>query len=802
MEKNICVHCGQECGKHPIMWDNKPFCCEGCKTVFQILQNNKLYKYYEIENNPGIKIISNDYGNKYAYLDDEEIKHKLYDFSEGNIKKIKLFIPSIHCSSCIWLLENLYTLNKGISQSLVNFVRKEVTIVFNDNEISLRQIVELLASIHYIPQITLESVDKSKNQKINKTLLYKIGISGFAFGNTMLFSFPEYVPGSEFIDFHYKTFFGYMNLLLALPVFLYCGNDYLISAFKSIRKKIMNIDIPIAIGLIAIFFESTYQILSGSGSGYMDSLSGLVFFLLIGKWYQSKTYQALTFDRDYKSYFPIAVTKIENNIERSVQIKDLAEGDLIIIRNHELIPADAELVNGKANIDYSFVTGESIPVSKNKGDLIYAGGKQIGSVIELKVKTKVEQSKLTQIWNQNKDSNDQNYKGLGLVIDKIGQNFTIAVLAISFLTAIFWFFTDNSMVIKTFTSVLIVACPCALALSIPFAYSNTMRIFGNSGLYLKKNEIVERLSKVDTIVFDKTGTITMSDIHDIDFKGKKLTNDEKNCILSVTRHSTHPLSISITKFLISEISSDNILDISEFEEIEGQGIKAEINGNLYKIGSGQFIGYQVTATEIFDTKVHVSVNNNYLGYFAMQNKYRKGIENVLAELKSKKYEIHLISGDNITEKQRLELHFKDNLHFNQSPTDKLNYINNLKAENKNVLMIGDGLNDAGALNAANVGLTIADDIYHFSPACDGILESSKFEYLAKFIQVNKKSIKIVKISFILSFIYNIVGLSFAVQGLLSPIIAAILMPLSSISVVAFVTILTSITVKKNLKIEI
>jgi len=801
MNEILCVHCGEDCGKHPIVWNEKPFCCNGCKSVYEIIEQKNLYKYYEIANNPGIKVEKNDYKNKYAYLDDKEIQAKIFDFAEGNIRKVKFFIPAIHCSSCIWLLENLHTLNSGVIQSLVNFVKKEVTITFKNDEITLRQLVELLISIHYIPNITLESVEKDKSKKSNKKILFKIGVAGFAFGNTMLFSFPEYLPGSETIDFHYKTFFGLMNLLLAIPVFFYSGSDYLISALKSIKNKIINIDIPISLGLIAIFVESTYEILSSTGSGYMDSLTGLVFFLLIGKWYQSITYQALTFDRDYKSYFPVAVTKMVNNEEVSVQIKNLEVNDIIKIRNQELIPADAELIAGKANIDYSFVTGESLPVSKVKGEFIYAGGKQIGSTIELKIKNKVEQSRLTQIWNQSIESAKKQQNSLSFLIDKVSRNFTIIVLSISLITAIFWFFVNPNLILKSFTSVLIVACPCALALSIPFTYGNAMRIFGNKGFYLKKNEVVEKLSKIDTIVFDKTGTITQSDLHEIEFVGDKILSEQVLILIySLSKHSTHTLSVSITNYLKNKININSEKDVLDFEEIEGEGVQGKIENNFVKIGSQKFVNANNLNNDNYDTKVYILINNKMLGYFKFQNKYRNNLEEVLNNL-TKKYELHLLSGDNIKEKQRLEPFFAHNLHFNQTPNDKFEYIKNLQNAGKNVLMIGDGLNDAGALNQSNVGITIADNIYHFSPACDAILEAANFKSLPHFIDLNKKIIKIVKSSFVVSFLYNIIGLSFAVRGLLAPIVAAILMPISSITVVAYVTLLSSIAIWRKLKFD-
>lgn len=801
MSKITCIHCGDDCGKYPIIWEEKSFCCDGCKTVYQIINKHKLYDYYNFESHPGIKVTSESYQNKFSYLDLEDVKNKLYEFSEKNIKKVTLFIPSIHCSSCIWLLENLHKLHSGITHSLVHFVKKEVTITFNSDEISLRQVVELLVSIHYIPNITLESVEKTKNQKGNKQLLYKIGVAGFAFGNTMLFSFPEYIPGSETIDFSYKSFFGILNLILAIPVFFYSGNDYLISAWKNIRKGILNIDFPIAIGLIAIFIESTFEIITNAGSGYMDSLCGLVFFLLIGKWYQAKTYQALSFDRNYRSYFPVAVTKLKDDNEITVQLHDLTEGDTIRIRNLELIPADSVLISVSANIDYSFVTGESVPVNKVKGEFIYAGGKQVGSTIELLVKASTQQSRLTQLWNQeHMQKPDKEATSLTKLIDVISKRFTLVVLLIGFITALVWFFVDSSMIIKAFTSVLIVACPCALALSIPFTYGNVMRIFGNKGFYLKNNEVLERMYDIDNIVFDKTGTITQADLHDISFFAESLvTNIEMLEIASLARHSTHPLSQSVFLYLKREHCYENFEEALFFNEISGKGIEGTVNGKKIKFGSDVFVTGKIIMCNDFESNVHVSIDDRYIGRFILNSKLRHNLGIVLENLRTNGYDLHLISGDTLKDNELLKKYFDKNLFFNQSPEDKLNYIKNLQQKGKKVLMVGDGLNDAGALMQSNVGISIADNVYHFSPACDAILRADSFDCISTFISFSKTTRTIIKFSFVFSFAYNSVGLYFAVLGLLSPIVAAILMPLSSITVIGFVTLFSSLFANKALK---
>ena len=785
-----CIHCGEDCGRYPIIWDDKPFCCNGCKTVYQMLNEKQMYTYYEMEKNPGVRVDEHEFGSKFAYLDDEEILSKLLEFKDGDYSKVTLYIPAIHCTSCIWLLEHLDTLHPGITHSMVNFVKKEVSITFKESEITLRKIVELLASIHYTPIITLGDMDEKTKKKEDRQLLFKLGVAGFAFGNIMMWSLPGYFAGEQGIDPALQSFLNFLNLVVAIPVLVYSARDYLLSAFKNLRHGVLNTDLPISVGIIALFSQSAFEILSHTGSGYMDSFSGFIFFLLIGKWYQNKTYQALTFDRDYKSYFPIAITRIVEGEEKITQIKNLKEGDRILVRHHELIPVDATLVKGIANVDYSFVTGESRPLNKLVGDDIYAGGKQMGAAIELKVNKTVDQSSLTKLWNQSeggiipKDT-------LNNMVDRISKWFTIVILSIATMTMIVWFFIDAPRAISIFTAVLIVACPCALALSIPFSYGNMMRIFGKMGFYIKNTQVIENISKIDTVIFDKTGTITQSNSVNVDYAGEEALKDEElSFVMSVARQSTHPLSIALYQHL-QNLETHYVID---FKEVASKGIMGKINNCLIKLGNAEFVGAVNMNENIIFSRVYLSIDDQYKGYFSFESRYREGLGALIKQLRNK-YEVHLISGDNDADRDKLKKWFIDDayMHFNQKPDDKLEYIRNLQEKGRNIIMIGDGLNDAGALSQSNVGITIADDIYNFSPACDGILESRKFSQLFQFFKLSKFAINTVKISFLISLIYNLIGLGFAVNGFLTPIVAAILMPISSVTVVVFVTISTNLS---------
>ncbi len=794
MSEIKCVHCGEDCGKSPVLWDDKAFCCHGCKAVYQILSKNKLGEYYEIQPMSGIKIEPVKQTKQFAFLDNEEIIKKLLSFSDGNTSSVRLFIPGIHCASCIWLLEHLNTLHPGIVYSNVNFPKKEVYITFKNNEITLRQIAELLAAIHYVPEITLEHLEDKKSPGSNRKLLIKIGIAGFSFLNIMMYSFSEYVPGGHLMEQEFKHVFGWLSFVLILPVIFYSAGDYYLSAWKGLKYRVISIDLPITLGVIALFLQSLWEVFTGNGIGYMDSLAGLIFFLLIGKWYQGKTYQALSFERDYKSYFPVAVTLIRDGKEEIVPIKNLRKGDRIMVRNQELIPADANIVKGQGNIDYSFVTGEAMPVAKKNGEFVFAGGRQIGSSIELVVEKEVEQSYLTQLWNQKPDHKETG--ALNSTINNVSQYFTAMVLLIAFTAFFYWFKAAGlGIAVYVFSSVLIIACPCALALTVPFTFGSAMRVFGRKGFYIKKTDVIEQLYRTTAIVFDKTGTLTLNREVEILFHGEQLSGEEKLMVCSVVRHSSHPLSATLYDFLKEE---DHVAPDS-YDEIPGQGITAIVKGQRVNVGSAAFVIGIAGGEATTESRVYISIGGVARGYFSIGNSYRNGLKEVIQQLAAR-YELHLISGDNDAERDNLRAIFGPEaaLHFNQSPTDKKEYVNRLKAEGKKVLMIGDGLNDAGALAESHAGISIADDVFSFSPACDAILESSRFGLLARFLKFTKHAYQVIRASFVISFFYNIIGLSFAVSAVLSPLIAAILMPVSSISVVAFATFSIRILGRKKL----
>jgi Cu+-exporting ATPase len=729
--------------------------------------------YYELNNAPGKRPEASD--SKYAFLDNEEIAKELISFQEGRLTGMHTFMPNMHCSSCIWLLENLHKLEPGVKSSQVNFSKREAYIVFEHETISIRRMAEFLDALGYPPVIGKQAENSKKI--INKRFIVQLGVAFFCFGNIMLFSFPEYFTVDETYN-EFRNFFSYLIFAFSIPILLFSARDYLISAYKALRTKVLNLDVPISLGILVLYAKSTADIFMGEGPGYMDSFAGFILFLLLGKWFQHRTHDAMSFERDYKSYFPLAVKRINGEKEEIVQIENIIPDDKLLIHNGEILPTDAVLYSDTAQVDYSFVTGESDVISKKNGDLLYAGGKLSGRAVEVVVKSAVKRSYLTSLWNNQVFEKEKS--GLSKIQDTLSRYFLIGLLIVTTLIGGFWLYFDASMFIPVVTAVLIVACPCALSISYPFTFGMILRSIGRNGLYLKNTRVIEELDEITDIAFDKTGTLTTGSSKDVNYSGEELTLQQIQFLNAATLSSTHPMSVNIRAFLQDNYDIPEALTL-QFDEQQGLGLVVSDGTNELKLGSYRFLGVDKIDDE---TSSFVSWNGQVLGRFFVKQHFRKGIENLIKDLQNQGYRLHVITGDNERAREDLEQIFQGRavLNFHQSPNDKLEYIEKLQKSGAKVLMFGDGLNDAGALQQSNVGISVSDNVYQFSPACDGILDAGHFKDIPRIMTLSKYGKKALRVNFIFSLLYNVVGLSIAASGLMSPIVAAILMPLSSVTV--------------------
>ncbi|MBL8000710.1 MAG: heavy metal translocating P-type ATPase metal-binding domain-containing protein [Flavobacteriales bacterium] len=774
-----CYHCGETCREEHRVHEEKDFCCQGCQVVYDLLQESGLCEYYRLEDRPGTRHKAAAEEARPELFDLPEVRDRLVEYSEDGITRVRLHIPQMHCSSCIWLLENLHKLQPAIIRSRVRFTDKELTVTFREAQLGLRGLVELLRRVGYGPLLTGRSGEQRKGPGIPRTLYIKLGVAGFCFGNIMLFSFPEYL-GADTADGTLLKGFQFLNFVFSLPVVFVSSTDFFRSAWAGLRGRRINIDQPIALGIIALFLRSTLDAVTGAGPGYFDSLAGLIFFLLIGRWYQAYTYSALSFDRTLNDFLPLAVLRRKGDKEEPASVGDLRPGDRIVIRDQELVPVDAILRSGIGNIDNSFITGEPLPVKRNVGDTVRAGGRQRGAAIELEVLRAFQDSHLKRLWEEH--TGDHERPLMPRTIDAVARRFTVAVLLIATGAGLYWWGHDARQVWPVVTAVLIVACPCALALAMPFAYGHTIRLLGRRGLFLRDAEVVERMAFINAVVFDKTGTLTAREAYDMAFVGVPLTAQERMLVRSVARNSTHPLSAVLYNGIKAPLK-----DAVFVEEEAGEGIGGMVDGVTVRIGSVRFCSGAPVEREPGVAQVHVSIGGVHRGRFDVRKRARSGMAESVAGIGAKA-RTYLLTGDATVDGDVAAAFTPGAMRTGCTPPEKARFVRELQADGTRVMMVGDGLNDAGALQQSDIGVTVSESSAALSPASDAILDARSLADLPAMLHLARRARRIVFASLAISLMYNVTGVSFAVSGHLTPLVAAILMPLSSVSVVGFVTL--------------
>ena len=783
MKRVKCYHCGTKTPVEESHQDIPVFCCAGCETVYQIIHEHQLDSFYTYYPQKGVAPKKK---KSYAFLADETLWAHWVQFKEGGKVRVALSIPNIHCSACVWLLEHLHHIETGVLHSHVNFSKRMLHVVFDESLCTLEKLALLLDRMGYLPDFSLGAQKKVRKQKSKQSLWLKIGIAGFAFGNTMFLALPTYFEKSEpWLD-ALRPWFDTLMFALSIPVVFYAAQHYFVQSFKSIKQRIWSLDIPIALGISVLFLKSIHAAFIAHELPYFDSLTGLVFFLLLGQFMQQSVYASTDFEHEYASFFPLGVTLIRaDKSETITPIEHIKKGDVMLLRPEEIIPVDGVIHQGEAHIDYSFVTGESKSVLKKKGEWVFAGGRIKERIAFVKAEKVMDESFLLQLWQQ--DLSEKHLKKeQPSFANRISKYFTPTILLLSALSGIVWWLLDAAKAVEVVVAVLIVACPCALALSSPFIMGHMVRYFGKLGLLLKNNDSIAKIVATQHWIFDKTGTLTDANQMEVAFHGKTpLATIEKERIRSMVYQSSHPLSKALFEHL-HDVSWNRTLDCTH---TIGKGIAAKVAGIPYTIGSAAFA--RASGLQHNETAIHINIGNRYRGYFQIRQRFRPNVSQLFQQAPVN--DISILSGDSAKDMEVLICFINEHtsLHFEQSPFDKVNYVKKVQKEGKKVLMLGDGLNDAGALIQSDAGIAVRDGTNMFTPRCDAILTSDQVVALPVFYWGMQKSIRLVYISFGFSLIYNVLGIGIAISGNLTPIIAAILMPLSSMSVVGFAALSTS-----------
>jgi len=775
-----CKHCGKACPRPAVELDGESFCCNGCSTVYQLIAEANLCQYYSFEDlKPHIPNSITEISTKFDYLADEAMAREVTHFCLPERGSVTFQIPSMHCSACMYVLENLSRFNKGVMQSRVDFIRKEVTIDWNPIVTNLKVIALLLTSLGYEPLApNAKSKDGDAPKKNMKGLVMRLGVVGFCTGNLMLFSFPEYLGINQGGSF--SSLFTILKVVLTMPVLVYGASPYWLGTWRAWRAKQISIDVPLALGISVLFVRSIIDILLGTGEGYLDSLAGLVLFLLVGRWVQARSFDHLRFDQTLDTYFPLAAKVITGNEYHFQKANTLTVGQVVEVQSEMLIPADGTLLANKALIDYSFATGESKPALAKAGERVFAGGRLIGAAVCLEVVQPLARSRFTRLWGHSSFKSKPIHTWVNTLEKAFSSYFTLIVLGLAGVTALYWSFTDPSQIWNATTAVLLVACPCALSLAMPFATHAGMQELAKRGVYIRRPDTLQELAGLQAIVFDKTGTLTDSNNLLATWQGDLLSNVDEKVIGWMARQSAHPLSQALSNQL--HVDAPSPLPYA-FVDFSGDGLQAMWNGKMYRLGSAKFTN---TKQQKEGTWVYIQIGGQPVGGFKFQQNIRPGIRDMLLALGNQKLTLALLSGD-----EKRQAHFlapylgKAEIVMEATPLQKLKYIESLTKKGLRTAMVGDGMNDAGGFAAAHVGIAVREQLNNFSPSCDVIVEAEQLYTLPKVLRYTQKVMQGVGAGFALSLVFNALSLTLAMGGALSPMLAAFLMPVSSLSVVFF-----------------
>jgi Cu+-exporting ATPase len=784
-----CRHCGLPCDGRAVSSAQGLFCCQGCEAVFGLLAARHLADYYASETPPGV---SQQYrgsldANRFTPLDDPGIAGRFVEFDDGRMAVATFSVPTIHCASCVWLLEQFWRFDPGTTRTEVDLQRRAVRVEYRPVETSVRRIAEQLSSLGYEPVLAAETTAGTVPWP-RRRLYLQLGVAGFAFGNIMLFSIPRYANGVPVAD-GFQALFDALNLLLVMPVLLFSASDYFRTAWHALRRGTMALEVPVALGLMVLFTRSLADIADGRGPGFLDSFAGLVFFLLVGRLFQQKAFDSLAFDRTYRSFLPLSVQIERDGGTVPMPLERLQPGDCMVLRRHEIVPTDAVLFEAHATVDYRFITGEEAAIGLDAGDTVRAGGRA-GCAMRLRVLRAVSQSQLASLW-ASPLFGAAKPRWLADVAVRFGAWFTVAAMGLAIAGAIWWW-PDAAASASVATAVLIVACPCALTLSAPITLGTAMGLLGSRGLYLKQPAIVLDLSRIGTVIFDKTGTLTSSrtrtvaEVHGLSDRAWAL-------VRRLALESTHPVSAAIAADRdralgnsTQRIEGAAILATmprpENVREIAGQGLTGTLAGVHVAIGSASFVAGTTGRPPGRADRTWAAAGDE-CGWIRLAEASRPGIEEAAGAL-ADDHRLFLVSGDVGTDRARWSRLFGSHMHFQQSPEDKLAFVAAAQQGGRRALMIGDGLNDAGALAAADVGIAVSDATACIVPACDGVVSGDRLADLPAFLRFARRARHLVIACFTVSIAYNLVGLTLALSGALTPLASAILMPISSLTIVA------------------
>ncbi|EAK0493606.1 heavy metal translocating P-type ATPase [Campylobacter lari] len=779
-----CKHCQLSFRQDQMIEKNgNYFCCKGCESVYEILQENNLEEFYE------------KLGNQ--TLTPAIIEHNVKDY-EKYIQKTKegfseifLLIEEIHCAACVWLNEKILIKSEGVIEVDINSITHKARIVFDEKSINLAKIIQSIESIGYKASVYLPTKNEQRATQTKRDFYAKLIVAIACVMNIMWISVAKYAGFFSGMEADTKDILHFAEFLLCTPVLFYTGSIFYKNAYYALKFKSVNMDTLVISGASLAYIYSIWAMFSRASQVYFDSVAMIICFVFIGKYLEllSKKKALDTLDH-LRSFLSSEVRVLKNDKIENIDVEEVQIGDIIELKEGDRVLIDGVCISGNISLDMSSLSGESLPLDVQKDDMIYSASLVFSGNALYKANALYKDSKLARIINLLENSSSKKAK-IEKMVQQVSKYFSPIILTCALFCFAFTFFVLNlgfEEAMIRMVSVLIIACPCALALATPVSSLVAISTGLKEKILFKEAGVVEDLSKCNVAVFDKTGVLTKASL-----EVKKSFLDErldKNELLNFLYLTNHPVAKSILKFLDEKI--DSRIEFEKVQNFQARGYKAFLGKDEFLGGNEKFFKENHIQVQEFQTTHFIFAKNKIiLASFELEDSVRESSEELIRFMKECKMQIYMLSGDNLSAVSKVAEKLKiNNFKASCMPEDKMQIIANLNQTGK-VLMVGDGINDALALSYAGVGVSLKEGSELAMENSDIILLKNDLKSLQKAIQIAKKTYQIIKQNLAFSLFYNALSMSLAFFGLINPLIAALSMSFSSI-----IVILNALRIKK------